>query len=200
MRAARRCTAPINAPGPPPTMPRRRRRCMPSSLDSAGMFTLLSCRKPQHSPVGLLVRTGFCKVVEGALGDLNDVPLDKRRAFPRALLAALQATFPFEHCPTIETVLRQFGKDAAEIHLPVAQRPEAPHTLDPRLVSAIKSLAARRAKLRVFHVKHFHAGVVDVEKREVIELLENKVAGIEQNVAAFVPAYGFQKPIEGHAV
>src|SRR6184192_349503 len=86
---------------------------------------------------------------------------------PRALLAALQAAFPFEHCPAIKTVLRQFGKDAAEIHLPVAQRPEAPRALHPRLVSAVDSLAARRAKLRVFHVKHFHAGVVDVEKREV---------------------------------
>src|SRR5438445_397836 len=141
MRAAMRCTAPINAPGPPPTMPRRSRRSLPCFLDSAGMFGLLSCRKPQHSPVGFLVRTGFCKIVERALGDLNDVPLDKRRALPRALLAALQAAFPFEHCPAIKTVLRQFGKDAAEIHLPVAQRPEAPRALHPRLVSAVDSLA-----------------------------------------------------------
>src|SRR6516162_1021974 len=135
MRAAMRCTAPINAPGPPPTMPRRRRRCLPCCLDSAGMFTLLPCRKPQHSPVGFLVGTGFCKIVERALGDLNDVPLDKRCALPRALLAALQAAFPFEHCPAIKTILCQFGKDAAEIHLPVAERPEAPRTLHPWLVS-----------------------------------------------------------------
>src|ERR1700746_798144 len=178
MRAAMRCTAPINAPGPPPTMPRRSRRSLPSFLASTGLVGPLSGRKPQHSPVGFLVRTGFCKIVERALGDLNDVPLDKRRALPRALLAALQAAFPFEHCPAIKTVLRQFGKDAAEIHLPVAQRPEASRPLHPRLGSAADSLAARRAKLRVFHVKHFHAGVVDVEKREVIELLENKMAGI----------------------
>src|SRR2546429_3589486 len=69
MRAAMRCTAPINAPGPPPTMPRRSRRSLPCFLDSAGMFGLLSCRKPQHSPVGFLVRTGFCKIVERALDD-----------------------------------------------------------------------------------------------------------------------------------
>src|ERR1700745_2970809 len=164
MRAAMRCTAPINAPGPPPTMPRRSRRCLPCCLDSAGMFTPLSCRKPQHSPVGFLVRTGFCKIVERALGDLNDVPLDNRRAFPRALLAALQAAFPFEHRPAIKTVLRQFGKDAVEIHLPVAERPEAPRTLHPRLVSAIDSLAGPRAELRGVHVKHFHAGVIEVRK------------------------------------
>src|SRR6185437_6119514 len=38
-RAAMRCTAPMKAPGPPPTMPSRKRRLYPSLVPSIGMRT-----------------------------------------------------------------------------------------------------------------------------------------------------------------
>src|SRR5215471_20766085 len=109
MRAARRCTAPMNAPGPPPTMPSRIRRCFPCVLDSPGMFAFLSCGESQHPPVRFLVRARFCKIVKSALGRLDNVPRNKRRAFPRSLLAALHAALPLEHSPALEIVLRELG-------------------------------------------------------------------------------------------
>src|SRR5260370_11795428 len=190
----------MNAPGPPPTMPRRSRRCWLCFFDSPGMFAFLPRRESQHSAVCFLVRAGFCKIIECALCRLNDVPRNKRRAFPRSLLAALQAALPLENRPSVEPVLRQLGKNAAKIYLAVAQRAEAPRALHPRLVSAINALAARWAELRVLHVKHFDSRVINVEKCEVIELLQNKVAGIEQNVAPFVSAHAVQKHIKSNAI
>src|SRR5437899_8943443 len=178
-----RCTAPMNAPGPPPTMPSRKRRCLLCFLGSAGMFAFLSRSKPQHPPIRFFVGAGFCKIVERALRCLNDVPRNKRRAFPRTLLAALQATLPLEYRPPIEAVLRQLGKNSSKIHLPVTERTEPARALYPRLISAVYTLPARWVKLRVFHMNHFDSRMINIEKREVIKLLQNKMAGIEQNVA-----------------
>src|SRR5207248_946674 len=200
MRAAIRCTAPMNAPGPPPTMPSRMRRCLPCVLDSPGMFPFLSRREPQHSPIRFLVRSGFCKIVKRSFGCLDNVPRNEGRALPRPLLAALHTTLPFEHRPPVEVVLRQLGKNAPEIHLPVTQRPEAPRATNPRLISSVNALPSRRMKLRVLHVKHFHSRIVNVEKRQVIELLQNKMAGVEQNVAPLMPAHAIEEHVEGHAV
>ena len=38
-----------------------------------------------------------------------------------AILGMLQCAFPFEHSPALVVILRELGKDAAEIDLPVAQ-------------------------------------------------------------------------------
>src|SRR5690242_18353263 len=200
MRAAMRCTAPMNAPGPPPTMPSRIRRCFPCVLDSPGMFAFLSCREPEHPAVRFLVRAGFCKIIKRPFGRLDYVPRNKRRPFSRSLLAALHAALPLQHRPSIEIVLRQLGKNSAKIHLPIAERPEPPRAPNPRLVSAINSLSPRRMKLRVLHVKHFHSRMINVEKGHVVELLQNKMAGVEQNVAPFVSAYALQEHVECHAV
>src|SRR5919108_3193444 len=200
MRAAMRCTAPMNAPGPPPTMPSRIRRCFPCILDSPGMFAFLSRCEAQHPPIRFLICPGFCKIVKRALSRLDNVPRNKRRTFPRSLIAALHATLPFEHRPSVEIVLRQLRKNPAKIHLPVAQRAKTPRASNPRLVSPVNALAPRRMKLRVLHVKHFHAGMIDVEKRQVIELLQNKMAGIEQNVASFVPTHAVEEHVERHTI
>src|SRR6266404_2473445 len=109
MRAAMRCTAPINAPGPPPTMPSRMRRFpspafVPEVIDSPDCLDL---GQTEHAAVGCKVGAGLRKIIERRACSLNDVVRDEWRAFGSALLCALDAAFPFEHGPAIVSVLRQ---------------------------------------------------------------------------------------------
>src|SRR5260370_10355503 len=101
MRAAMRCTAPINAPGPPPTMPSRMRRFpspafVPEIIDSPDCLDL---GQTEHAAVGCKVRPGLRKIIEGRACSLNDVGWDERRAFGNPLLCPLDAAFPFDHRP-----------------------------------------------------------------------------------------------------
>ncbi len=65
------------------------------------------------------------KSSKGHVGDLNDVIRNERRAFRRALLRMLQAAFPLQHRPAVVAVLCKLGENADEVHLAIAQRPEA---------------------------------------------------------------------------
>src|ERR1700675_3354735 len=106
MRAARRCTAPMNAPRPPPTMPSRsRRETEPSCLPSMAMSG-----DPQQLAVGRVVRATGGEVVERAAGGGNQVAVDERRALGRTLFAVLDAAFPFQHRPAVKAVLGQLGE------------------------------------------------------------------------------------------
>src|SRR5438270_10546645 len=119
-----RCTAPIKAPRPPPTMPSRSRRATPpSGLPS--MVIALSSTQAQHAPVRGDIGAGGGKIVERLAGRGDDVVGDERGAFGGALLGVLQRAFPLQHGPAVEIVLRELGEDAAEIDLPVAQGAEA---------------------------------------------------------------------------
>src|ERR1700687_3589131 len=123
MRAAMRGTAPMNAPGPPPTMPHRMRRfpspaLVPEIIASPGLF--LDLVQTEHAAVGGMVGAGLRKIIESGTCRLDDVMGDERRALGGALLGALDAAFPFEDGPAVETVLRELGKDSGEIDLSVA--------------------------------------------------------------------------------
>src|SRR4030095_13522749 len=134
MRAARRWTAPMKAPSPPPTIPRRiRASALSRPRPSIGMLCPLFLSNAQHAPVGREVRAAGREVVEGALRHLDDVVADEDGAFARALLGVLDAAFPLQHRPALEAVLRELGKDAAEINLAVAERAEAACPVDPGL-------------------------------------------------------------------
>ena len=50
------------------------------------------------------------EVVEGLVGDADDVARDEGRAFARAVLRVLEAAFPFQHRPAVETVWASFEK------------------------------------------------------------------------------------------
>src|SRR5260370_30083473 len=97
------------------------------------------------------------KIIERRAGSLNDVPGNEPRAFCRSLLSALDATFPFEDRPAVEIILRQRGKDAGEVHLPIAARTKTSRPVDPRRISAVDALSTTGTKLRLFHVKHLDA-------------------------------------------
>src|SRR5262245_56316905 len=55
-------------------------------------------------------------------------------------------------------------------------------------------------ELRVFYVKHLDAFVIDVNVFQIVELLQDEVAGIVKNIAALVPANGLGENFEGDAV
>src|SRR5580704_925905 len=99
------------------------------------------------------------------------MPLDKRSPFCSTLLAALDATLPFQHRPSGKSILRQLGKYGAEINLPVTRRTKSSRPIDPRLVATVHALAACRTKFRVLHVKHFDAAVIKIDEFKIIELL-----------------------------
>src|SRR4051812_12599393 len=154
-RAAMRWTAPMKAPRPPPTMPRRNlRRRVPLGELPLIIMAFLPGSQSKHLAVGRIVGAGFGEVVENPFGHLDDVRLDEGRTFRRTLFRVLRAAFPFQHGPAVEAVLRKLGEDAAEIDLTIAQRTEAPRTVDPGLEAAIDALARGGVELRVLGVEH----------------------------------------------
>src|SRR5437763_7859732 len=114
------------------------------------------------------------------------MPRDERRAFSRALFAALQAAFPFEDRPARKIILCELGKNCSKVNLTVTKRAEAPSARNPGLIASVDALSATRPKLGIFHMKHLDAFVVNVYVLQVIELLQDEMAGVIKNIAAFV--------------
>src|SRR5208282_6200089 len=86
------------------------------------------------------------------------------------------------------------------VYLAVPRRTKPPGAVQPRLVSAINALLARSAKLRVLHVKHFNSRMVEIDKLQVVELLQHKMAGIVKQVAAGMLAHTFQEHFKRRAI
>src|SRR6202046_2861182 len=145
----------MKAPGPPPTIPRRSlRRIVVSYLPSTVILDVLSWTRrlpreapggpllrrsaqPKHPAIARHVRRRRGEVVECAAHRFDNMALNKGRTFGRSLLRALDAAFPFQYGPAVESVLGELGKDTAEIHLSVAQRPKSASAIDPILKTAV---------------------------------------------------------------
>src|SRR5215469_901613 len=97
-----RCTAPINAPWPPPTMPRRTR--------------FIALVHPEHAAVRCVISAGRSEVVKCFRSHLDDVVTDERSTLTRTLLRRFDRALPLQHRPAGKAVLRQLGEDATEIH------------------------------------------------------------------------------------
>src|SRR5271166_3535413 len=199
MREAIRCTAPINAPSPPPTMPslilppffvslRPSMAMRPSSAQSERALDLL------------FVGRAAGEIVERFFGDADDVMLDEVGALARAVLRVLEAAFPFEHRPGRIAVLRHLGEDAREVDLPVAERAEAARPVDPRRIPRIDALPAVRVELGVLDVEGLDALVIEVDEIEIVELLQHEVRGIVVDGAALVALQRCEKALEGRAI
>src|SRR4051794_41917935 len=111
-------------------MPSLMRPSRPSCLlASIAMPSLLS--QAEHLAVRQFVGARPGEIVEGALGNADDVVFDELSAFARAVLGVLERAFPLQHCPAVEIMGCQLGEDAAEIDLPVAQRAKPPCPIHP---------------------------------------------------------------------
>src|ERR1051325_5494839 len=120
MAAHNRCTAPMNAPGPPPLMPMRSFRFQDSMMSPFLRSRVrqnadtVDCQEPrsgerghdlssdsQHLPVLLHVAATAGKIVEGHLRRLDDVPGYKGRALGSALFGCFHGALPLDDRPTI---------------------------------------------------------------------------------------------------
>src|SRR6266852_5412364 len=117
------------------------------------------------------------------------MPLDKRRPFRRSLLAALDATLPLQYRPSRKVILSQLGKVGPEIHLPVPRRPKPSGSTHPTLIAPVDALPARRTKLRILHEKHLDALVIQVDKLQIIKLLQHEMARVIKHVASRMIAH-----------
>src|SRR6266849_463648 len=115
------------------------------------------------------------------------------RAVRRSLLAALDATLPLQYRPSRKVILRQLGKDRPEIHLPIPRRTKPSRSIHPSLIPAIDTLPARRTKLRILHVKHLDAAVIEIDEFQIIKLLQHEMARIIKHVASRMIAHSLQK-------
>src|SRR5438093_7331219 len=201
MRAHSRCTAPMNAPRPPPTMPSRSGRGAP---ESAVASTMLGSSPPsghaEHAAVRRHVAAGTGEIVECFFRDADDVVGDELRSFAGAVLGVLETAFPLQHRPAGIIVLGELREDRLEVHLTVAQRAEPSGPQRPGLEPTVHTLAAGRVELGVLDVEHADPLVIQVDILEVVELLQHEMAGMVQEIAALVPADAVEKHLEGHAV
>src|SRR3546814_5255348 len=72
--------------------------------------------------------------------------------------------------------------------------------IDPALIPAIDAGPAVGPEFGILDVKAAYPLVIDVEEREIIELLEHEVARIEQQPCPRVPVHYLQKTLVGRAV
>ena len=121
-------------------------------------------------------------------------------ALRRARFRMLDAALPLHHGPTRIVVLRHLAEYLPEIDLPIAERAEATRPVDPVLIAAINARAPTRPELRILHVKCANALVIEIEKSQIIQLLQNHVAGIVKNVGARMISDSGEKALEGRAV
>src|SRR5271165_250047 len=200
MREAMRWTAPMNAPSPPPTMPSLILPPFLASLRPSMAILVFSLAQSERALDLVLVDRAAGEIVERLVGNADEVVLDEFGAFARAVLRVLEAAFPFQHRPGRIAVLCHLGEDAGEIDLAVAERTEAPCTLDPGRVARIDPLAPARIEFGVLHMKGRNALMIDVDEVEVIELLQHEMRRVVVDRAALVAAEGVEKALETRSV
>src|SRR3546814_4829720 len=108
----------------------------------------------------------------------------------------LERAFPLEHRPTRIIIGRHLREDRTEIDLPVAERTEASGPIDPALIPAIDAGPAVGPEFGILDVKAAYPLVIDVEEREIIELLEHEVARREQQPCPRVPVHNLPKMVK----
>jgi len=138
--------------------------------------------------------------IEGTALDLDDVVADEGGTFARTLVLMLQAALPFEHGPAVVVVLRELGKDRAEVDVAVARRTKPPRPVDPFLIARVDADARARVPLRVLDVERADALTVEIDEAEIVDVLQEEMRGIVENGEARVSADGVEEPLEAGAV
>src|SRR6476646_9839344 len=165
----------MKAPSPPPTIPSRMR----GSAISRAPVDLFQRSNETQCPSDLrIVAAAAGEVVDGSLGDADDVVADKAGALARAVLCIFQTAFPFQHRPAVEPDGRQPREDRLEVNLSVAERAKAAGAIDPGLEARIDALAAGWIELGILDVESADALRVDVNEGEVIQLLQDEMGRI----------------------
>ena len=125
---------------------------------------------------------------------------DELRALARAVLGMLQAALPFQDRPAGVVVAGEPGEDAAEVDVAVAERAEPPGAAQPGLEARVHALPGAGVELGVLDVERLDPLVVDVDEAEVVELLQQEMAGVVVDAAARMIADPLEEHLEGGAV
>src|SRR6266849_7631496 len=133
----------MNAPSPPPIMPSRIRGGGRSTFSSAATLALpCDWLDAEHARDPPLLDGCSSEIIECPIGNANDVVCDELRAFAGTVFGILHAAFPFQDSPRGVADRRQLGKNATEVDLTVAKRPESPSAINPSLESGVDALSA----------------------------------------------------------
>src|SRR6266545_4876114 len=187
----------MKAPSPPPTIPSRMRG---SAMSRAPVDLLRRSDEPQCPSDLRLVAGDAGEVVEGSLGDADDVVADKGGAFARAVLRVLQTAFPLQHRPAVESDGSQPREDRLEVNLSVAERAKAAGAIDPGLEARIDALPPGRIELRVLDVEGADSLGVNVDEGQIVQLLQDEMGRIVVDRATRVIAGALVEHLEGNAV
>ena len=140
------------------------------------------------------------EIVEGLLGDADDVIADEGRAFARAVLGMLQAAFPFQHRPAVVAVLARAWRRCRR-NRPGRRRASGSARRDsPRTGSRHRRPAPVRIELRVLDVEHLDALVIDVDVARDSRAAAARSGWDRRDVAARMVADALEEHLEGHAV
>jgi len=96
--------------------------------------------------------------------------------------------------------LRETAEDRAKVDLAIAQAAEPARAIDPALIAAVDPAARRGAELGVLDMHHPHAIMVNIEKADIIHLLQVQMAGVIEDRRARVMIDRREEPLERDAV
>src|SRR6516165_655742 len=160
----------------------------------------LRLAQPQHPPDLLLVGTGGDEILERLLGYTNEVAPDELGSLARAVLGMLEAAFPFEHRPAVVAILSHLREDGTKIHLSVTERAEPAGAGHPGLKTRIDALPTGRIKLGIFHMEGLDPLVINVNERQVIEVLQYEVRRVIVDASTLVVPHGGEEHLKSGAV
>ena len=128
--------------------------------------------KSKNSPVQIRIRISTGKIIKGLLCRADNMLRDIGCALGSTILRVFQTALPLQHGPALIIIFCQGGKNTGEIDLAIARGTEAPRPVYPVLIAAVDAASAIGTKLRVFHMKGLDAFVINVDKSEIIQLLQ----------------------------
>ena len=117
-----------------------------------------------------------------------------------AILRVLEGALPLQHGPAGVVVLGELAEDGAKVYLAVPQGAKAPRPPEPGGIAPIDPLAPRGPEFGILHVKGAHPLVIEVEEGEVIELLQQHVAGVVEHVDPGVLAGRLEEALQRGAI
>src|SRR2546429_5259970 len=159
-----------------------------------------SLLEAQHLAIGRPVGARLHEIVEGAIGNADDVIADELGSFSSSVFRILEKALPLEHRPSVEVVGRKLREDRENVDLAVAERAESSCSVLPRLKATICPGLAIQAEFGVLDVEHLDPLVVVVDEREVIDSLQHEMARVVEDVAATMVADPSQEQLEGQTI
>ena len=126
--------------------------------------------------------------------------VDEAGALACPIVRVLQTALPFQHGPAVIAVACQAIENAAKIDLAVTDAPKTPGTIEPILIAAIGPAHGAGGEFGVLDVKRTNPLMVAIDEAEVVQMLEQKVAGIVVDLHPWVVVDAAEETLERRAI